>query len=644
MNIEDQSSPSLIKVSYLIRNRYFFLLDLFLFALTPVFAVAIRHDWIVDFPRIQADLVTIILMFGAVKLLLFFVGGLYQQMWQHASVDELAKIGLLGLLVIGGNVLSYSALMMVHPSLVSSIPRSVPFIDGVLTLLVVGGLRFSVRVFERLSTNASGTRSGTSVLVVGAGDAGVMLAGEMQANPQMGLRPIGFVDDDPHKAGMRIRGIKVLGNRSDIVELVTDHKIGQIVIAMPTASGKIIRELNDICKQTGVKTRIIPGVFELLDGSVNISKLRNVAIEDLLRREAVSIDDTSIRGQIEGRRVLVTGAGGSIGSELCRQIARFGPAQLILLGHGENSIFSIANELSYSSSEIALSPFIADVRDRQRLSVMMKRYKPELVFHAAAHKHVSLMELNPSEAVTNNIVGTQNVVEVSSEHNVERFVLISTDKAVNPTSVMGATKRVAELIVQDVAYRSQKAYVAVRFGNVLGSSGSVIPIFREQIARGGPITLTHPEVRRYFMTIPEAVQLVLQAGSMAAAGGVYMLDMGEPVKIADLAADLIRLSGLEIHKDIEITYTGLRQGEKLFEELLLDDEHFVRTNHEKIFVLKNGKPGSGTASNNGNTIKTLQGYLELLRHHAAEGNKDEIRPCLKKLVPEFHYQVPDISI
>lgn len=645
MNLKDPKSTRRTLVVFPIRNRYFFLFDVFLFVLTPVLSMIIRNEGSLDFLRQPDDLVTVIVVFGAIKLLLFTVGGLYQQMWQHASIDELAKVGLLGLLVIVGNVLSYSALSVIHPSFVSTIPRSIPIIDGVLSLLFVGGTRFSVRILDRLRLNSVGIQNGTSILVVGAGDAGVMIVGEMQANPQLGLVPIGFVDDDPQKAGLRIRGLRVLGDRGAIPQLVIRYNIGQIIIAMPTATGKVIREIDDICQRTGVKTRVIPGVFELLDGSVSISKLRDITIEDLLRRKAVRIDNVSIRAQILGRRILVSGAGGSIGSELCRQIARFDPAQLILVGHGENSIFAIANELSRSFPNVACSPVIADIRDRERIAMTMKRYKPELVFHAAAHKHVSLMELNPSEAFTNNVIGTLNLVEISRDFDIKRFVLISTDKAVNPTSVMGATKRVAELIVQKMAHQSRRAFVAVRFGNVLGSRGSVIPIFREQIGRGGPVTVTHPEVRRYFMTIPEAAQLVLQAGTAGTGGEIYMLDMGEPMKIADLAADLIRLSGLELHKDIEIAFTGLRQGEKLFEELVLDDEHFVRTSHEKIFVLKNGKMlSSRVESENGNAFRGLQEHIEQLRHYAMLGNSDEIRPGLKKIVQEFQFHIPDTPI
>ena len=609
----------------------------------------IRLEGSIDFLQHQGEVAAIIVFFAAIKLFVFGFGGMYWQMWRHASVDELAKIGLLGLIVIIGQTLTYTELLRIDSHLASTIPQSVPVIDGILTLMFVGGVRFSARLSERIQSKTIKMRNGLPVLVVGAGDAGVMMVSEMQSNPQLKLRPIGFVDDDPVKHGLMIRGLRILGGRKEIPQLVAEYEIEQIIIAMPKASGKVIREINEICAQTGVRTRIIPGMYEFLDGSVTVEKLRNVDIDDLLRREPIKIDDVVIRSQIAGKRVLISGAGGSIGGELCRQVARYDPSQIILLGHGENSIFCIANELAQKYPEIASTAIIADVRDRQRLSTMMDRYKPEVVYHAAAHKHVPLMELNPSEAVTNNIIGTMNIVELSAEFGVDRFVLISTDKAVNPTSIMGATKRVAELIVQEIALDSHKAFVAVRFGNVLGSRGSVIPTFREQIARGGPITVTHPDVKRYFMTIPEAVQLVLQAGTTGQGGEVFMLDMGEPVKIADLAADLIRLSGLRIHSDIEIVYSGLRPGEKLFEELVLDDEHFERTSCKKIFVLRNGKFRAAVLSPNGNgngssNYKYLKAEIEHLRQYAMDANSPEIRRGLKKIIPEFQYQIPAVPI
>ena len=405
------------------------------------------------------------------------------------------------------------------------------------------------------------------VLIAGAGEAGALILRELRANPQTGLIPVGFVDDDPHKQGMLIQRVRVLGSREPFPALVREHQVDQVIIAMPAAPGSAVREIVDICEQAGVRARIIPGMYELLSGAASIGQLRDVQIEDLLRREPVQTDTEQVAALIRGRRVLVTGAGGSIGSELCRQILRCEPAELIILGHGENSIFDIHNELrgwktgslkleaGTAASKSAASsnqhpaskftPVIADIRDADRLAAVFAAHRPEIVFHAAAHKHVPLMEDNVEDAVTNNVLGTRRLVEASIAAGVEHFVLVSTDKAVNPSSVMGTTKRVAELIVQEAAQRTGRAFVAVRFGNVLGSRGSVVPFFQRQIAAGGPVTVTHPDVKRYFMTIPEAVQLVLQAAALGCGGEIFVLDMGEPVRIADLARDLIRLSGLE---------------------------------------------------------------------------------------------------
>jgi len=628
-----------------LRNRHFLYFDFIIFVLTPIIALALRLEGALDLPLIQSELLAIIFFFALNKLLIFSIGGMYTRMWSHASVDELLRIGLLGVFVTIGQSLIYIILCKIDNSIVTAIPRSIPIIDGILTTLFAGFLRFSVRLSERYRFKFKPLENGTTALIVGAGDAGVSIAREINSNPKVGFTPIGFVDDDPAKKGLMIANLKVLGSFNDIPKIVRSFDVKEIIIAMPKVSGKTIRDIDRICATTPAKARIIPGVAELLDGSVNISKLREIDIDDLLRREAVQLDDLSISNEIRGRRVLVTGAGGSTGSELCRQIATYGPSQLLLLGHGENSIFNISNEIARIHPEIVCSSVIADIRDRKRIAVMMKRYKPELVYHAAAHKHVHLMELNPAEAVSNNILGSMNLVELSLENDVDRFVLISTDKAVNPSSVMGASKRVAELIVQTLSNESKESFLAVRFGNVLGSRGSVVPIFRRQIATGGPITIAHPDVKRYFMTIPEAVQLVLQSGTIGEGGEIFMLDMGEPVKIVDLATDLVKLSGLEIHKDIEVVFTGLRAGEKLFEELVLDDEHFERTKHNKIFVLRNGKlsPQKPHPSNIRN-YADLRREIELLEKYAIKADAEEIRRGLKRIVPEFQYQIPTSPI
>jgi FlaA1/EpsC-like NDP-sugar epimerase len=638
VNSKESFFQKTLKLTDSIRNRHFFLIDVFIFICTPILSLFLKRGRAVDLFEIQVELTVIILLFTTFKIFILRIGGIYRQMWTHAGIPELAKVGILGILITFGEVILINALTVLYPQYHRIYPQSLAVIDGILSLFFVGGIRFSIRVTEHFSRKYEGFRSGINVLIVGAGDAGVMITNEMRANPQLGLHPVGFVDDNEKKKGLQIRGVQVLGNRSDIPKIVKEYNVDQIIIAMPAVSGKVIREIDAICKTTNIRTRIIPGVFELLDDTVRINKIRDIAIDDLLRREPVKIDDDSIRSLMKGKRILVTGAGGSIGGELCRQVARYNPTQLVLLGHGENSIFSISNELARKHPDMHHPTIIADIRDKERLSNVFKRFKPELVFHAAAHKHVPLMELNPSEAVTNNIIGTHNIVDLSIEYDIERFLLISTDKAVNPTNVMGATKRVAELIVQEAAHRTNKPFVAVRFGNVLGSRGSVIPTFREQIDAGGPVTITHPDVKRYFMTIPEAVQLVLQAGTNGNSGDIYVLDMGEPVKIVDLAYDLIRLSGLEPIKDIDISFTGLRAGEKLFEELVLDDEHFERTTHEKIFVLKNGKHQTE------DTKKFLKESIDHLRRYAISGNAEEIRIALKRIVPEFQYQIPSVPL
>jgi FlaA1/EpsC-like NDP-sugar epimerase len=408
------------------------------------------------------------------------------------------------------------------------------------------------------------------------------------------MEPVGYVDDNRAKIGMRIRDLPVLGTREAIPRLVREHKVNEVLIAMPTAPGLAIREIKEICESLPVAFKTIPGMYELLDGRVKVSEIRDVQIEDLLRREPVRINANDAF-YLRSKTVLVTGAGGSIGSELCRQAAHRNPRHIVLLGHGENSIYRIHQELQGKFPSLTLTPTIADVRDKGRLHRIFQAHRPDVIFHAAAHKHVPLMELNVEEAVTNNVLGTCNVVEVAEQSGVERFVLISSDKAVNPANIMGATKRIAEMVVQDAARRTGHNFAAVRFGNVLGSRGSVVPLFKRQIAAGGPVTVTHAEMERYFMTIPESVYLVLQAAALGHGGELFVLDMGEPVKIMDLARDLITLSGLQPDRDIEIKITGRRPGEKLQERLFLEGEDYETTQHEKIFVFKGPLPLEGHA-------------------------------------------------
>ncbi len=618
-----------------LRNRHFLFIDLALLPTAAILALVLRLDASGMQFYIPALLVYIALSLP-VKLLVFRWMGLYSRFWHYASVDEL----LLIVMASGLSMVIVTAIMFglaVPLAVVGSFPRSIPFIDAVLTVLVVGGPRFAVRVTEQHrprpdrpagADRPERQRVEKRVLIVGAGSAGTMIVKEMRANPHLGLVPVGFLDDDTSKHNVRMHGVPVLGGRGRLGELVRSLQVDEVIIAMPTAPGPAIRHIRELCTQAGVATRTIPGLYDILSGEVGVSQIREVQIEDLLRREPVQTDVSAVEQMVRGCRVLVTGAGGSIGSELCRQIALRRPACLILVGHGENSIFSIANELQRLWPDLPLRRVVADVRDLERLRHVLDEHRPQAIFHAAAHKHVPLMEENVPEAITNNVQGTANLLCLAQEYQVERFVLISTDKAVNPTSIMGATKRVAELLVQDAARQTGCPYVAVRFGNVLGSRGSVVPLFKEQIARGGPLTITHPDVRRYFMTIPEAVQLVLQAAALGQGGEVFMLDMGEPVRIVDLAQDLIELSGLTVGRDIEIVYTGLRPGEKLFEELFVQGEEYVATRHAKIFISRNNSHQSLPSP------RLQQAVADLLLLARAQ-DRGPVAARLAELVPEY---------
>jgi FlaA1/EpsC-like NDP-sugar epimerase len=489
-------------------------------------------------------------------------------------------------------------------------------------VLLLGGSRFAWRMIRDKYYRKGGDQR--KALIIGAGDCGTLIAKELKQNPQATIYPAAFIDDDPAKHRLQVLGIPVLGGREIIAEAVEKHGIDEIIIAMPSVSKKEISALIEICKTTGARLKIIPSIDDLIHGKVTINQIRDVGVEDLLGREPVLVDLQGIANYVEGKTVLVTGAGGSIGSELCRQIAPFRPARLLLLGHGENSIYTIEMEMRRLFPELALETIIADVQDRARIDRVFELFRPQVVFHAAAHKHVPLMERNPAEAIKNNVFGTKNVAEAADRYRAERFVMISTDKAVNPTSVMGTTKRIAEMFIQSLDKQSATKFVAVRFGNVLGSRGSVIPRFKEQIARGGPVTVTHPEMIRFFMTIPEAVQLVIQAGAFAQGGEIFILDMGRPVKILTLAEDLIRLSGFEPYEDIDIEFTGIRPGEKLYEELLTNEEGITSTKHDRIFI---GKPIHINRSELEFEIKKLEKILG--------EDRSQIREELKQIVPTY---------
>lgn len=583
-----------------VRNRHFYFLDLALLTAGVYLSYTLRLESF-TFAQIDSGFWFFALLVALVIPAVFYLFGIYARYWVYASVGEMSL--LISAVVIGSGIcagVSLIALSVLPPGTLE-LPRSIPFIFFPIAMGVTAAPRFGLRVYAQYAHGRLRPPTGEPqrVLVVGAGDAGTMIVREIQRNPALQMQVIGFVDDDPYKRAARILGVPVLGDRRSIAQLSADHKIDLVIIAMPTAAGRDIREIVRLCEQAGVKTKTMPGIYEVLSGHVSVSQLRSIQIEDLLRREPVLTDIQAVRSLLADRCVLVTGGGGSIGSELCRQILRCHPATLVVLGHGENSIFDICAELTRQQeiesrhnghsphAPTTIRPVIADIRFPERLRAVMETYRPQVVFHAAAHKHVPLMESNPSEAVSNNILGTRNLLEAAVAADVERFVMISTDKAVKPTSVMGASKRIAELLVHATAARVNKPYVAVRFGNVLGSRGSVVLTFKQQIAQGGPVTVTHPDMRRFFMTIPEAVQLVLQAAVLGQGGEVFMLDMGEPVKIIDLARDLIELSGLEVGQDIDIVFSGVRPGEKLYEELFLPGEVYGRTTHEKIFAIGN---------------------------------------------------------
>ena len=522
--------------------------------------------------------ITAILSLVAYYVFSYFFN-LYWRDWEYASVYEVITV-----------------VKCVSATVIVSTISGLAFFDTKVTwqflivcwlLLVIsiGGVRLSMRVFREFFADSSVMENAKPTLIVGAGAAGTLLVRQMLMHPAMRMDPIAFVDDDPDKLRKDIYGVRILGAIKDIERIVDTMGITKVVIAMPSLPIKKLNEVYDVARKTGAECVILPNIDDVMSGNLHVQQLRNVEIEDLLGRDPVHLDQSMIEKQLRGKKILVTGAGGSIGSEICRQVAKFKPKEIIILGHGENSIYQLNMELvGKYSQHFTITPVIADVQDRKRIFEVMDKYKPDVVYHAAAHKHVPLMELNPREAVKNNILGTRNVAEAASHARVKSFVMVSTDKAVNPPNIMGATKRLCEMIVQDMATRSEYTkFVAVRFGNVLGSRGSVIPLFKKQIAEGGPITVTHPDIVRYFMTIPEAAQLVIQAGSLARGGEIFVLDMGQPVKIVDLAKNLIRLSGYD-EGDIEIKFTGLRPGEKMYEELLNEGEVNPKQVFPKIHI------------------------------------------------------------
>lgn len=607
-----------------IRNRYILLGDLVLIVASVFFSYALRLELGTTFLFYQPSAYWMVALALLVKPLVYYNFGLYRRLWVYASTRELT---LIAIAVTSASILMFLGMIgLFSLGAFNGFPRTVLVIDWLLSVLFVGGLRFSLRMLAeaRAHTQAGGAMRSRRLLVIGAGDAGALVIRELQKNPQLNMTPIGFLDDNPAKLRQQIYGVPVVGRLNDLSHVIDRQHVEEVVIAIPSAPGRVVRLVSDVCRLKGIPFRTMPGIYELLGGKVSVSRLREVDITDLLRRQPTRMMDDLVGATLTGRVVLVSGAGGSIGRELCRQIARWGPSELILLGHGENSIFEALLDLRDSFPSQLMRPVIADVRDLPRLRAVFHDTHPQVVFHAAAHKHVPLMEVNVAEAVTNNVLGTRNLVQVALEHDVERMVMISTDKAILPVNVMGATKRMAEMIVLDAAARSGRAFAVVRFGNVLGSRGSVVPIFKRQIARGGPITITHPDMRRFFMTIPEAVNLVLQAAGLGKGGETFVLNMGQQVRILDLAEDLIRLSGLEPGRDIEIVFTGIRPGEKLSEDLLEEGHQFTRTEHPDIYQLEDQPALMG---------ETLQKAVERLEELARAGKSAEIVALLDELIP-----------
>ncbi|HCW53995.1 MAG TPA: nucleoside-diphosphate sugar epimerase [Clostridium sp.] len=553
----------------------------------------------------------------------FYLFKMYESLWHLTGTDEF-------LLGVGGNI-SAGILSIAYTRLFgSTIPLNVCVVGILLSIFFVLGYRILYRVYRRtlLYIPFKYSSDQRRVMIVGAGSAGTMLINEMMSRRELKYNPIVLIDDDKTKLGRRISGVKIEGNRYDIPYIAGEQEIDLILIAIPSLDAKNKSEIIDICKETNCKLQIVPGMYEIISGKATVSKIKDVDLEDLLGRDPIQLDNKGIADYIEGRTILITGAGGSIGSELCRQIAVYNPKRLVLFDIYENNVYDIQNELKEDYPDLEMSVLIGSIRDRARLHEVFTKYKIDVVFHAAAHKHVPLMEDSPKEAIKNNVFGTLNLAREASDAGVSRFVMISTDKAVNPTNIMGATKRLCEMIIQAMDKQSKTEFVAVRFGNVLGSNGSVIPLFKRQIEHGGPVTVTHKKIIRYFMLIPEAAQLVLQAGAFAKGGEVFVLDMGKPVKIYDLACDLIRLSGLEPGKDIKIVFTGLRPGEKLYEELLMSEEGLQDTVHEKIHV---GKPTF-------ESMDTLEEKLEQLRILLQMNDISEIKRQMQKIVPTYHYK------
>lgn len=604
------------------------LCDIVIFAMAHVLAYLGRFEFVLNQTQIQ-QIQSTILWLILLKLCIFFVFGLYRGMWRYTSLRDLGNLVQASLL---STLLAMAAILYIHRFVGYS--RAVFLIDGIFTFILSGGLRVFIRLYYLRHSNVgpytilSRSKHGKKrLLIVGAGNAGEKVIREIQENPGIKFDPVGFLDDDWGKRGKAIHGIPVWGKVDDIDQHM--NRFDEIIIAIPSARGDQMRRIVDLCDKTGKRIRTVPGIGELIEGKVSVKTIRDVTLGDLLGREEIHLDEERIKEYLKDKRILVTGAGGSIGSELVRQICRYHPEAVALVDFSEFNLFRVEVECKQTFSFIAISSYLADIKRRKIMERVIQGFNPAVIFHAAAYKHVPIQEKYPWEAVRNNVCGTRNMVELALENNVQRFVMVSTDKAVRPANVMGATKRVAELLTICVNGNSNTRFMAVRFGNVIGSSGSALPLFQEQIARGGPVTVTHPEMTRFFMSIPEAAQLILQAGAMGKGGEIFILDMGKPIKILDMARDLIRLSGFEPERDIPIQFIGLRPGEKLYEELITEGEGIVPTNHEKILVLR------------GNSCdkKCLDEKIEELIAVADTHEAEAIMKKLQEIVPEYTPQL-----
>jgi FlaA1/EpsC-like NDP-sugar epimerase len=589
------------------------LIDVVLVGGAFTLAFLFRFDFGV--PPAQLELLrTFILPVIAAKIIIFYFAGLYRRIWRYASVRDFYTVlwaSVLGSLVV---------VIIVFFIYQGTFPRSVVAIDGILTVVLIGGARFAVRGIREFRIKSILAPAPKPILIVGAGDTGEAILREMLNRPELAYHPVGLIDDDLGKQGQRIHGVKVLGTRRSLRALIKKYEIKEVIISMPTVSREVIRDVFFQCQKAKVKCQTLPGIYQIIGGTVKVEQIREVGIEDILGREPVKVDLKKFAGYISGKVVLVTGAGGSIGSELCRQISRLEPKMLVGVDQGETSLFEIEQEL-LREGDFALKAVIADITNHPRIEAVLKEFRPYVIFHAAAYKHVPMMETNPIEAIRNNLLGTKRLAETAIQCGTDRFVFISTDKAVEPVSVMGTSKALTEKLVLTLAQDSQTKFMIVRFGNVLDSSGSVVPIFKRQITRGGPVTVTHPEMTRYFMTIPEAMQLVIQAGAMGRGGETFILDMGEPVSIVEMARNMIKLSGFEPEKDIPIVFSGIRPGEKLAEKLYWDDEDVSPTEHEKILAVKNTKLD----------IARFKDDMRQLEEAAGSGDFEQIKKVLSRM-------------